>query len=120
MPTKIPSVSAARLLFAAALALPCCGARAVDVRVAAQEVMAPKWIQQHGRVSGICPDVMAAIERIEPRLHFTGLDTSRSLPGIEAGLQSGSLDGAAASVSRATESGAPSGPFLVSRTGDAG
>jgi glutamate/aspartate transport system substrate-binding protein len=53
-------------------------------------------VQQPDRVTGICPDIMAAVERIEPRLHFTGYRRSRSLPGIEAGLESGSLDAACA------------------------
>jgi glutamate/aspartate transport system substrate-binding protein len=74
----------------------CSGAWGMPVRVAAQEALAPKWVQESGRVTGICPDIMAAVERIEPRLHFTGYRRSRSLPGIEAGLESGSLDAACA------------------------
>ncbi|KAI3484788.1 hypothetical protein L1887_52001 [Cichorium endivia] len=38
----------------------------------------------------------------------------------ESDMCASQRDGAAASLSRATESRAPSGPFLVSRTGDAG
>ncbi|KAI3662681.1 hypothetical protein L6452_46996 [Arctium lappa] len=41
-------------------------------------------------------------------------------PVLKHGPRSLTCDGAAASLSRATESRAPSGPFLVSRTGDAG
>jgi glutamate/aspartate transport system substrate-binding protein len=73
-------------------------ARAMEVRVAAQATNAPKWIQLPERVAGICPDIMAAVERVEPRLHFSGYRRSRSLPGIEAGLESGSLDVACALV----------------------
>jgi glutamate/aspartate transport system substrate-binding protein len=86
-------------LLALALGLAACaGASGMEVRVAAQEAIAPKWIAAPGRADGICPDIMAAVERIEPRLHFTGYRRSRSLPGIEAGLESGSLDAACALV----------------------
>lgn len=82
-----------------ALALAVCGgAHGMEVRVAAQEAIAPKWIQRPGRATGICPDIMAAVERVEPRLHFVGYGRSRSLPGIEAGLESGALDAACALV----------------------
>ncbi len=76
------------------------GARAwgAEVRVAAQEAIAPKWILAPQRATGICPDFMAAIERVEPRLHFTGYRRSRSLPGIESGLETGSLDVACALI----------------------
>jgi glutamate/aspartate transport system substrate-binding protein len=70
----------------------------MDVRVAAQEAIAPKWVALPERAAGICPDIMAAVERVEPRLHFTGYRRSRSLPGIEAGLETGSLDAACALV----------------------
>lgn len=89
----------ARRLAALALGLAACaGASAIEVRVAAQEAIAPKWIQLPGRTTGICPDIMAAIERVEPRLHFSGVRRSRSLPGIEAGLASGNLDAACALI----------------------
>lgn len=87
---------------AALLALACTGAsaHAHAVRVASQEVLEPKWIHDGGHVTGICPDIMAAIERVEPRLHFVGYrHNSRSLPGIEAGLETGSLDAACGLVS---------------------
>jgi glutamate/aspartate transport system substrate-binding protein len=86
-------------LLALALGLAACaGASGMEVRVAAPEAIAPKWIAAPERPAGICPDIMAAVERIEPRLHFTGYRRSRSLPGIEAGLESGSLDAACALV----------------------
>jgi len=68
-------------------------ARALDVRVASQEALEPKWLRAGGRVTGICPDIMAAIEKIEPRLRFTGYQrNSRSLSAIETGLETGALD----------------------------
>jgi glutamate/aspartate transport system substrate-binding protein len=85
-------------LLALALAAP--AARALDVHVASQEALEPKWLRDGGRVTGICPDVMAAIERIEPRLRFTGYQrTSRSLSAIETGLETGALDAACGLVS---------------------
>jgi polar amino acid transport system substrate-binding protein len=81
-------------------------ARALEVRVASQEVLEPKWLREDGRVTGICPDIMAAIEKIEPRLHFTGYQrNSRSLSGIETGLETGTLDAACGLVSSARRLG---------------
>lgn len=73
---------------------------ALDVRVASQEALEPKWLRAGGRVTGICPDIMAALQKIEPRLHFTGYQrNSRSLSAIETGLETGSLDAACGLVS---------------------
>lgn len=88
-----------RVARASAIALALAGAavqkaEGLEVRVASQEAIAPKWILGPERATGICPDVMAAVERIEPRLRFTGYRRSRSLPAIEAGLESGRLDAA--------------------------
>ena len=81
-----------------ALAAGQAGAQGVAVRIAAQEALAPKWLRAGGRVVGLCPDIMAAVERLEPRLRFGGFDASRSLPGLEAGLENGSLDAACALI----------------------
>lgn len=81
-----------------ACALACAPARvpaqssAVEARIAGQEAQSPKWVYLGERVVGICPDILAAVQRIEPRLRFTGYRQSRSLPGIEAGLENGSLE----------------------------
>jgi glutamate/aspartate transport system substrate-binding protein len=68
----------------------------LEVRIAGQQALAPKWVQSDGGVAGICPDILAALERVQPRLHFTGVNQSRSLPAIEDGLASGRLDAACA------------------------
>jgi polar amino acid transport system substrate-binding protein len=81
-----------------ALAAGQAGAQGVAVRIAAQEALAPKWLRADGRMLGLCPDIMAAVERLEPRLRFGGFDASRSLPGLEAGLENGSLDAACALI----------------------
>jgi glutamate/aspartate transport system substrate-binding protein len=69
-------------------------AQPVQVRIAGQEALMPKWVHLRNRVAGICPDILMAIERVEPRLRFVGYRQSRSLPGIEMGLGNGSLDAA--------------------------
>jgi glutamate/aspartate transport system substrate-binding protein len=69
-------------------------AQPLEVRIAGQEALMPKWVHLRNRVAGICPDILMAVERVEPRLHFSGYRQSRSLPGIEMGLENGSLDAA--------------------------
>lgn len=73
--------------------------RTFDVRIASQAAVAPKWIQSADGLRGICPEVMAAVERVQPQLHFTGQQQSRSLPAIEAGMLAGRLDAACALMS---------------------
>jgi polar amino acid transport system substrate-binding protein len=66
----------------------------MTVRVLAQESIPPKWIMEGGIAQGLCPDLMAAIERIEPRIHFVGYDHGRSLLVIEDALDSGKASAA--------------------------
>ena len=88
------------LLVASACAGADADAATLEVRVAAQEALEPKWLHDGERIVGICPDIMAAIERIEPRLRFVGYRrNSRSLSGIETGLDAGTLDAACGLVS---------------------
>ena len=70
------------------------------LRVTGQESLPPKWIQQEGSPStGVCPDILAAISRIEPRIRFTGQDDIRSVLVIEQNLRLGTADIACALVS---------------------
>jgi glutamate/aspartate transport system substrate-binding protein len=69
---------------------------AFEVRIMAQEGVAPKWIVYNDHVEGICPDIIAALERAEPRLRFFGYAQGRALPAIEAGLKSGDVQAACA------------------------
>lgn len=114
------------LLLACVLAPAC--AHTVEVRVAGQEALVPKWVHLRNRLAGICPDILAAVERVEPRLRFSGYHQSRSLPGIEMGLENGSLDVACALTSsrRRQAIARPAGPpvylvrhRLVARADDA-
>jgi glutamate/aspartate transport system substrate-binding protein len=66
----------------------------LTVRVMAQESIPPKWILENGTQQGLCPDVFAAIERIEPRIRFAGYDRGRSIPVIEDALASGNVSAA--------------------------
>ncbi|MET0856294.1 MAG: transporter substrate-binding domain-containing protein [Telluria sp.] len=63
----------------------------ITVRMMAQESIPPKWILEDGKVRGLCADLVAAIERIEPRIRFTGYDRGRSLKVIEDSLASGQV-----------------------------
>jgi glutamate/aspartate transport system substrate-binding protein len=69
-----------------------------EVRIMAQEGIAPKWIMYDDHVEGICPDIITALERAEPRLRFYGYAQGRALPAIEAGLASGDVQAACALI----------------------
>lgn len=69
------------------------------LRVTGQESLPPKWVQQNGPSTGVCPDILAAITRVEPRIRFTGLDDIRSVLVIEQNLHLGLADIACALVS---------------------
>jgi polar amino acid transport system substrate-binding protein len=63
----------------------------ITVRIMAQESIPPKWILDHAKARGLCPDLIAAIERVEPRIRFTGYDRGRSLVVIEDALVRGEV-----------------------------
>jgi polar amino acid transport system substrate-binding protein len=66
-------------------------AQQVLVRTMGQESLPPKWIMREDHLEGLCPDILAAMEKAEPRLKFTGQDDFRSVPQIEQGLESGAV-----------------------------
>ena len=68
------------------------GATPIILRVQAQASIPPKWIMGAGKPSGVCPDILAAIEKIEPRLRFAPNIEARSIPLLEQGLEHGSID----------------------------
>jgi polar amino acid transport system substrate-binding protein len=62
----------AHLAFSCLLLAPCARA-AIELRVAAQEETAPKYIKGHGgAVAGMCVDLLRALERVDPELRFVG------------------------------------------------
>ncbi len=64
---------------------------ALDVRTAAQDSQ-PKFIKSGSTVTGLCVDVIKAIERADPDLKFSAITSLTPLPRIEASLSEGSLD----------------------------
>jgi glutamate/aspartate transport system substrate-binding protein len=82
------------------LALPiycgCAGAADYTLRIMAQESLPPKWIRHQGKSAGECPDILAALEKAEPRLHFSGTANFASIPMIESALDGGRIDCACA------------------------
>lgn len=74
--------------------LSCLGMARAEVftlRTMAQESLPPKWINRNGQAEGVCPDILAAIEKIEPQLRFAGQEDYRSVPMIEHGLETGAV-----------------------------
>lgn len=66
------------------------------LRVLAQESIPPKWLPRNGPPQGLCPDILAAIEKVAPQLRFSGTGEIRSVPHIESGLESGKVHAACA------------------------
>ena len=84
------------LIFALAVAGGMANAAPITLRVLAQESIPPKWVVGRGHLTGLCPDIMAAIEKVEPRLRFSREPETRSVPFLEQGLASGHIDAACA------------------------
>jgi polar amino acid transport system substrate-binding protein len=82
----------------AAMALACgfAWARPIALRITAQESIPPKWVEAGHRITGVCPDILAAIEKIEPRVRFNRVSELRSIPFVEQGLAHGTIDAACA------------------------
>lgn len=64
----------------------------VVLKTAGQETSAPKFVHANGEVSGLCPDILAAISKVDTSLSFSGQQVPWSLPQIERGLESGRFD----------------------------
>lgn len=67
------------------------------LRTAAQEGSAPKYLavpagKDGGALSGLCPDILRAIERVDPEIRFEIDPTPTPLRRIEKSLQEGRLD----------------------------
>jgi polar amino acid transport system substrate-binding protein len=68
----------------------------ITLRVVAQESIPPKWIAGDRKITGVCPDILAAIEKVEPRLRFSHGPEARSIPFLEQGLEDGKMAAACA------------------------
>ncbi|WP_171014156.1 transporter substrate-binding domain-containing protein [Chitinivorax sp. B] len=85
---------------------------AVDIRTAAQVDSEPKFVTLNGAVSGICVEVMRAVEKTDPSLKFVGDQNMTPLARIESALEGGALD-AACGLARNKER---EGKFLFATT----
>lgn len=52
----------------------------------------PKFYKENGKVKGLCIDVLSEIEKIEPKLKFTGMDEQISIIQIEKKVTDGEAD----------------------------
>jgi polar amino acid transport system substrate-binding protein len=67
-------------------------AQGMEIRTAAQD-SAPKYVQESdGKISGLCMDIMRAIESIAPAIRFTGTHEFLPFKRIERDLQIGRID----------------------------
>lgn len=85
-----------KLLVAGTACLVLCGAalsgEATDLRTAAQP-SAPKYFAAvDNSVEGLCVDIIRAIERIDPTLHFSGRDTFIPFKRLQQKLANGEID----------------------------
>lgn len=68
------------------------GAETVTLRTAAQEGSAPKYINTDGQSTGVCPDILAAIERVDKGLHFSVDARPTPTKRSETEIKEGNLD----------------------------
>ncbi|WP_269532127.1 ABC transporter substrate-binding protein [Chitinimonas sp. BJYL2] len=73
------------------LLVPCLCAAELVITVGAQESVPPKYIFDQGKASGICPDVLRAMERQDPGIQFIDVNRPRSMLLIERGLELGQI-----------------------------
>lgn len=74
------------------LAAACWAGDSLVLRTAGQVSTAPKYVQQGGKIGGVCPALLAAIQAKDGHMQITGTEVLLSTPLIERGLQSGQLD----------------------------
>lgn len=83
-------------LAALVLLTPAAPAGAIDVRTAAQEGAAPKFIAAtvdgKPRIVGLCIDILRAIERVEPEIRFVGDQQWLPFIRVETAIDQGQLD----------------------------
>lgn len=62
------------------------------LRTAAQESSAPKFIEGRGSAQGLCPDILHALEKIDPDLRIDIDPTPTPIKRIESSLKAGQLE----------------------------
>ncbi len=68
------------------------GAQVITLRTASQEGSAPKFIDGDGTVSGHCPDILAAMERVDKGLKFAIDPRPTPIKRSEVDLKEGRID----------------------------
>ena len=69
---------------------------AIVLKIAAQEATPPKFIPTPSGTTGFCPDVLRAIERVDPNIRFSGESSFEPSLRMLDGLAAGRLDVACA------------------------
>lgn len=67
-------------------------AQPIVLRSAAQEGSAPKFIEWEGSVQGHCPDILRALEKVDPQLNFEMATIPTSIKRLESHLKEGRID----------------------------
>ncbi len=94
------------------------GAQPLVLRTVAQEGNAPKFNLGDSQRPGYCPELMQAVQRLDPGISFTGLDQSSSIKRIEGLLGSDQIDvfcGLARTTQRETQMAFIPVPVYVTR-----
>lgn len=68
------------------------GAGSLVLRTIAQEGSAPKYISGGAKAGGHCPDILKAIEKVEPTLRFSIDPTPTPIRRIEHEMEAGRID----------------------------
>lgn len=89
--------NAAGLLVLFALAVGPASARILTIKTAAQEEASPRYnvaLKKDGRqtVTGLCIDILRAIERVDPEIRFVGDQAPLPLVRVQASLEHGDID----------------------------
>lgn len=69
----------------------CAAAQPLELRTVGRD-SEPMFMARGGKASGVCPDIYAALERVDKDLKIRGVERLLSLPLAERGLADGSLD----------------------------
>jgi polar amino acid transport system substrate-binding protein len=73
------------------LLAPWAAAQPIELRTAGRD-SEPMFMVRGGQASGVCPDIYAALQRVDKDLKIRGAERLLSLPLAERGLADGSLD----------------------------
>lgn len=79
------------VMFVLAMSASFAVAEVLELRAASRD-SEPIFILRGGQVSGVCPEIYAALERVDKDLKIRGVERRVSLPLAERGLANGSLD----------------------------